>query len=109
MTEPAIRPGVHIQIVRFRVKQGEAQTLIDAVLREVNGWVRHIDGFISANFHVSEDGQHIINYAQWESEAAFNTFLAHGNHGDLRQAIEGAAPLAMEGDAFRLVQSVLPS
>jgi len=33
-------------------------------------------GFISANFHVSEDGTRIINYAQWRSIEDLRAMLA---------------------------------
>jgi heme-degrading monooxygenase HmoA len=33
-------------------------------------------GLVSGNFHVSLDGRSVINYAQWESQAAYDAFIA---------------------------------
>ncbi|MFK4106470.1 antibiotic biosynthesis monooxygenase [Streptomyces sp. NPDC019531] len=36
-------------------------------------------GLISANFHLSDDGTHVLNYAEWESAEAYDrTFAAPG-------------------------------
>ncbi|MFJ6659980.1 hypothetical protein ACIQNG_27070 [Streptomyces sp. NPDC091377] len=33
-------------------------------------------GLISAHFHLSHDGTHVLNYAEWESDAAYDAVLA---------------------------------
>jgi quinol monooxygenase YgiN len=33
-------------------------------------------GFVSANFHASEDGLRVVIYAQWESVEAWQTYMA---------------------------------
>lgn len=38
-----------------------------------------LDGFVSSSIHKSQDGTRVINYAQWESEAALE---ASRNHPD---------------------------
>ena len=47
-------------------RQQETVNLLKAGITEK---IRHIPGFISANIHRSLDSNHIIVYAQWESEA----------------------------------------
>lgn len=38
--------------------------------------IRHLPGFVSANFHLSRDGSQVLNYAQWESEERFRAMRA---------------------------------
>ncbi|MER6350158.1 antibiotic biosynthesis monooxygenase [Streptomyces sp. NPDC001595] len=38
-------------------------------------------GLISAHFHLSTDGTHVLNYAEWESEQAYDDVLAAPGEG----------------------------
>lgn len=45
-------------------------------------------GLIAGNFHRSFDGRSVINYAQWESQADYDAFLAEaGTRGRLSEAL----------------------
>ncbi|WP_424216321.1 antibiotic biosynthesis monooxygenase family protein (plasmid) [Streptomyces sp. BI20] len=47
----------------------ERQAELVAVLAEATETtMRHLPGFLCANFHLSRDGERVVNYAQWESE-----------------------------------------
>lgn len=55
------------QIVVFTLELEHQQQLIDAIVGEVDRWVRHCPGFISAAYHKSLDGTTVLNYPQWRS------------------------------------------
>jgi len=38
--------------------------------------MRQRPGFVSANLHVSVDGQHVANYAQWRSQDDLDAMIA---------------------------------
>jgi quinol monooxygenase YgiN len=45
--------------------------LLDALQSELDVVMRHQPGFIASSIHRSLDGVRIVNYTQWESQAAF--------------------------------------
>ncbi len=57
--------------------------------------MRHQPGFRSANIHVSTDSTRVVNYAQWDSENAFNAMLANPT---TQQHMADAAGLAISFD-----------
>ncbi|MGH3594773.1 MAG: antibiotic biosynthesis monooxygenase family protein [Mycobacterium sp.] len=59
----------------FTVQPDRARQLADLLARATEDVMRHVDGFISANIHVSTDGTRVVNYAQWRSAAAFQAML----------------------------------
>ena len=103
---PEISPVPFIQIVRFRVAAGQGERLMEAIFNHLDDWVRHCDGFVSSNFHISEDGHHVVNYAQWRDQAAFDAFRRHPRQSELQAAIAAQAPERAEANAFALVRSV---
>jgi C-6 monooxygenase len=87
----------HVELVTFEVEDEQAQRrLLDGLLEQVEGWVRTIPGFVSANFHLSVDGTRIFNYAQWRSRAAWETFAADGRR-ERMQAAAGIVWLVTRG------------
>ncbi len=52
----------------FTVAPERQQELVDLLARATETTMKHQPGFICANFHLSQDGERVINYAQWESE-----------------------------------------
>jgi quinol monooxygenase YgiN len=62
------------QIVRFDVEPEKQRALIDAIVGEVERWVCRKPGFVSSTFHASDDGRHVVNYAQWTDEDSFKNF-----------------------------------
>lgn len=101
-----ISSGPHIQIIRFKIAPNKADDLISAVRGELERWVQHCDGFVSANFHRSEDRRHVINYAQWRDRSAFEAFLRHEEQNALRKTIQAVGPERAEADSFDLVVSI---
>jgi len=55
----------------FTVHPDRARQLVDLLTEATENVMQHIDGFISANIHLSADGTRVTNYAQWRSAAAF--------------------------------------
>ena len=62
----------------FETKPEQQQEVIDQWIRFVEA-VTDEPGMIGAALHKSTDGTRMINYAQWRSQADFDTFLRrHG-------------------------------
>jgi quinol monooxygenase YgiN len=59
----------------FTVEPGRARQLVDLLTAATEDVMQHIDGFISANIHLSTDGTRVVNYAQWRSAAAYQAML----------------------------------
>lgn len=66
--------NVFTEIVMFTVEPEQQQKLVDAIVSEVERWVRHRSGFLSANYHLSLDGTRVVNYAQWTTQEAWQAF-----------------------------------
>ena len=59
----------------FTVEPERARQLTDLLTAATEDVMQHIDGFISANIHLSADGTRVVNYAQWRSAEAFQAML----------------------------------
>ena len=59
----------------FTVEPERARQLADLLTAATEEVMRHVDGFISANIHLSADGTRVVNYAQWRSAEAFHAML----------------------------------
>lgn len=75
----------------FTVQPDRARTLADLLTAATEEVMRHVDGFISANIHLSTDGTRVVNYAQWRSADAFQAMLANP---DARHHMAACAELA---------------
>ncbi len=63
----------------FTVKPGKQQELIDYLKGSTENVMRHFPGFLSANFHKSRCGRFVANYAQWESQEAWEAMQQQPN------------------------------
>ncbi len=54
----------------FSVQPDRARELVDLLTAATEDVMQHIDGFISANIHLSTDSTRVVNYAQWRSAEA---------------------------------------
>ena len=61
----------------FTVKPERQQELLDVLAEATEEVIKHLPGFISANFHKSVDGVRIANYAQWKNPEALQAMLSH--------------------------------
>jgi quinol monooxygenase YgiN len=59
----------------FTVEPDRARELVELLTAATQEVMQHIDGFISANIHLSTDGTRVVNYAQWRSAVAYQAML----------------------------------
>ncbi|MEU1937243.1 antibiotic biosynthesis monooxygenase [Streptomyces coeruleorubidus] len=71
-------PGVIVTVrVDFEEGAGERrEEWVDLVLKALGADPEGNAGLISAHFHLSADGGHVLNYAEWESDQAYDEALA---------------------------------
>jgi len=55
----------------FETTPDTQRKLIELLTAETEEVMSRQPGFVSANLHASRDGLRVVNYAQWESTAAF--------------------------------------
>lgn len=67
--------GVLTLINTFTVAPENVDDLLEVLSQATEQTMKHMPGFISANFHVSEDRRHVANYAQWRSKSDFEAML----------------------------------
>src|ERR671923_726483 len=77
MTQITSTDGVATIINVFTVEPAKQDELIDLLTRATDETIRHMPGFISANFHKSLDGTRVANYAQWRSRDDLEAMLRH--------------------------------
>ncbi|WP_375463310.1 antibiotic biosynthesis monooxygenase family protein [uncultured Methylobacterium sp.] len=76
MTKLDPSAGYLTLINTFDVEPDRAAELLAVLSKATEETIRSVPGFISANLHVSRDGRHIANYAQWRSQADMDAMLA---------------------------------
>jgi heme-degrading monooxygenase HmoA len=59
----------------FTVSPEKQEALVALLIEATKQTMRHLPGFISANIHKSNDGQRVVNYAQWRSRDDFDAML----------------------------------
>jgi quinol monooxygenase YgiN len=59
------RDGYVTIVNTYVVDPARADELVSFLVDATRSTVRHVPGFISANFHVAHDRTHVVNYAQW--------------------------------------------
>ncbi|MEV7321991.1 antibiotic biosynthesis monooxygenase family protein [Streptomyces sp. NPDC093970] len=77
----------------FTVPPDRQAELIALLARATEETMRRQPGFICANFHASQDGERVINYAQWESEQHYRAMLANP---EARAHMDEAATIATD-------------
>ncbi|MEV7152929.1 antibiotic biosynthesis monooxygenase family protein [Streptomyces sp. NPDC093084] len=77
----------------FTVSPTRQSELLELLSRATEETMKHQPGFICANFHASQDGERVINYAQWESEEHYRAMLANP---DARVHMDEAATIATD-------------
>lgn len=75
----------------FTVQPDRQRALADLLANATDEVMKHLDGFVSANIHTSDDGTKVINYAQWRSAGAFHAML---DNPAAQQHMKQAAELA---------------
>ncbi|MFD9002389.1 antibiotic biosynthesis monooxygenase family protein [Streptomyces sp. NPDC059582] len=77
----------------FTVSPDRQTELIELLTRATEETMRHQPGFVCANFHASQDGERVLNYAQWESEEHYRAML---DNPEARVHMEQAAKIATD-------------
>ena len=70
----------------FTVEVGKQHALLDALQSELDTVMRKQPGFIASGIHRSLDGVRVVNYTQWESQAAFEASHRDADYLALREA-----------------------
>lgn len=90
------RNGPYATLINvFTVDPDKAHELAAMLTAATENVMQHKDGFRSANIHVSTDGTRVVNYAQWESEAAYRRMFEDPA---AREHMAQAAALAVSFD-----------
>lgn len=59
----------------FKVAPERQMEAVELLIEATDKHIRQLPGFISANFHLSDNGTRIVNYAQWETPDAWHAML----------------------------------
>lgn len=87
----------HVTIINtYVVDPARAEELLSLLARATVDTLRHVQGFISANFHLSVDRTQLVNYAQWRSTEA------------LAAARDNPSVTALIGEAAQIAISFTP-
>jgi quinol monooxygenase YgiN len=80
-------------IFEFDTEPDRQRELSETIQGLVTDIVRHQPGFLASHLHLSTDGEKVLNYFQWESREAFDTFRADDEaQGRIRPAITPFGP-----------------
>lgn len=61
----------HVTIINTYVVDPErAEALLALLVQATEGTLRHLPGFVSANFHLNGERTQLVNYAQWRDRDA---------------------------------------
>ena len=64
-----------VLINTFTVDPAKAEALLRVLSDATERGMKHRPGFVSASLHVSRDGRHVANYAQWRSQANIDAMM----------------------------------
>lgn len=87
--------GYYVLINTFTVEPADAERLLDELTRATRERFQSRPGFISANLHLSIDGRHVANYAQWRSRSDYEAASADN---EVKAHMERAASVATSFD-----------
>lgn len=73
---PTIRPdGPYTLAIEFETEPATVEEMIEDIAAVVERYFGPDPRFVSASFHMSEDGRRVLNYAQWTSRADYEAFM----------------------------------
>ncbi|MBN4000928.1 antibiotic biosynthesis monooxygenase [Nostoc sp. LPT] len=86
---PTIKENQFLTVlIEFAVDPSPQQAFLDAIADIVEQHFKSYAGFVSANFHASEDGQRVVNYAQWQSKQVWRDSFQASNRNEVQTAID---------------------
>ena len=65
------RASVLTLINTFHVRPGEQDALVAELTSVTERTMQYLPGFLGSSVHRSLDGNHVVNYVQWQTEAHF--------------------------------------
>ncbi len=74
-----------IVVVEIEVDPSHQEELAFALAENVDRYLKEYEGFVSAAFHISDDGLRVINYAKWRSESDWEKFRLSNDKGQLER------------------------
>ncbi|MCS0637459.1 antibiotic biosynthesis monooxygenase [Streptomyces sp. LP05-1] len=77
----------------FTVAPERQRELVALLAHATESTMKRQPGFICANFHLSSDGERVVNYAQWETEDHYRAMLANP---EARVHMDQAATIATD-------------
>jgi quinol monooxygenase YgiN len=77
----------------FTVEPENQQKLVALLKEGTETWISKMAGFISANFHNSQDGRRVIIYGQWRSVQDIEAMRQNPNMGPYLQHVAALAKL----------------
>ncbi|WP_250122685.1 antibiotic biosynthesis monooxygenase [Chroococcidiopsis sp. CCMEE 29] len=75
-------------LVEFEVDPSQQYTFINEIAEQVEQHFKSYAGFVSASFHASDDGQRVVNYAQWQSKEAWQDSFHAPNRNEVQTSID---------------------
>lgn len=76
MATISVPSKVYTLVNVFTVAPEHQAKLYEHLVDMTEDVIKHFPGFISANIHLSHDGAHVVNYAQWDNEDSFRAMHA---------------------------------
>jgi quinol monooxygenase YgiN len=75
-------------LMEWEANPSQQQEFIDAIADQVEQHFKSYTGFVSASFHASDDGQRVVNYAQWHSKEDWQDSFQAPNRNEVQAAID---------------------
>ncbi|MFG2110796.1 antibiotic biosynthesis monooxygenase [Micromonospora chersina] len=111
--DPTRTDAGFVAIVTFPTDGPEtARKLVELATGGVQEWIRHVPGFLSANYHISADGTSVVNYAQWRTERDYReSFTNNPRSAEVRAALSALPGLTGPPRSVfcTLAASILPA
>ncbi|GHO85629.1 antibiotic biosynthesis monooxygenase [Dictyobacter formicarum] len=89
------RPVITVVSV-FTVEPKNQQRLLNILIKATNVVIRHMPGYVSANFHQSLDGRNVVNYAQWRSQEDIEAMMRDATVQEFMQEVNKLATVASQ-------------
>ncbi|NGO07418.1 hypothetical protein G5C60_07060 [Streptomyces sp. HC44] len=96
----------------FEGFEGEAaerrRDWVDSVFTAMSAAPEDDRGLVAAHFHLSTDGTHVLNYAEWESEQSYDEALAVSEPAPEWEAVRTAPGVKFTGSRYSYALGLVP-
>ncbi len=80
--------GPFVVLIEFEITPEQQFAFLHEIADRVRTHFNLYPGFVSSSFHASSDGQRVINYTQWRTEADWEQSLASPQRMEVQGEIE---------------------